>query len=225
MAIHEDDKYAYLNKISCETEVHLQVVTPTQAIRLKTRLIGVDPNMSVIVAMGNTNEWLAAKQYIREGQKVIVRLMSTDHPEANLVAFQSNIQKLMSLAGRWLVIDYPKEVQQLALREHRRLPVNIDATLIEPETKKVCSTGHLSDLSIQGGAFIGEPIKSQTKDKKYTLQVSVDGDEKSVAIVIKNTKPLHQSGSKVKQGFVIEEEIDNAKKFIGAVLSDSLANS
>ncbi|WP_413701562.1 flagellar brake domain-containing protein [Psychromonas sp. KJ10-10] len=225
MPDHEDDKYAYLNKISCETEVHLQVVTPTQAIRLKTRLIGVDPNMSVIVAMGNNNEWLAAKQYIREGQKVIVRLMSTDHPEANLIAFQSHIQKLMSVAGRWLLIDYPKEVQQLALREHRRLPVHIDASLIDPNTKSTCSSGHLSDLSIQGGAFIGEPIKSATKDKKYTLQVSVDGDEKSVPIVIKNTKSVVHSGSLVKQGFVIEEEIGKAKKFIGALLSNSLANS
>jgi hypothetical protein len=222
---HEDDKYAYLNKIACETEVHLQIVTPTQAIRLKTRLIGVDPNMSVIIAMLNNSEWLAAKQYIREGQKVIVRLMSTAQPDASLVAFQSNIQKLMSVAGRWLLLDYPKEVQQLALREHKRLPVHINSKLINPKTEKVCSVGHLNDISIHGGAFVGEPIKPTIKDKKYILEVFIEGDKKIVSIIIKNSKTVDQMGSLMKYGFVIEGEAESTKTFISTLLNDSLFNT
>tara|TARA_R110001583_G_scaffold42029_2_gene133613 strand:- start:16596 stop:17273 length:678 start_codon:yes stop_codon:yes gene_type:complete len=222
---HEDDKYTYLNRIACETEVHLQIVTPTQAIRLKTRLIGVDPNMSVIIAMPSTSEWLAAKQYIREGQKVIVRLMSTEHPDASLVAFQSNIQKLMSVAGRWLLLDYPKEVQQLALREHRRLPVHIRAKLLDPANEQVCSSGHLNDLSVHGGGFIGERLKPTLKDKKYILQVVIDGEKKSVPVVIKNSKNAAKSGELVKYGVVIEADKEISKTFVESLLSDSLFNS
>jgi hypothetical protein len=81
-------------------------------------------------------QWYSAKQYIKEEQKVIVRLMSTESPDASLVAFQSNIQKLMSVVGKWLLLDYPKQVQQLPFRQHRPLAVHIDAKLLLLETKK-----------------------------------------------------------------------------------------
>lgn len=214
-----EDKYSYLNKIACETEVHLQIITPTQPVRLKTRLIGVDPNMSVIVAMGSSGEWISAKQYVREGQKVIVRLMSTDHPDANLVAFQTQIQKIMSIAGRWLLLDYPKEVQQVPLRQHFRLPVHIEAKLLHPETKKTCSSGFLNDLSIQGGAFIGESIRQASLDKKYILQVMANGNKKSIVIEIKNTKKVEQD---IQYGLILVAEEQQSKEFVEPLLLDCL---
>ncbi|MCP4324316.1 MAG: flagellar brake protein [Psychromonas sp.] len=224
MTDNNEDKYSYLNKIACETEVHLQIVTPTQPVRLKTRLIGVDPNMSVIVAMGTCGDWISAKQYLREGQKVIVRLMSTEHPDANLVAFQSNIQKLMSIAGRWLVLDYPKEVQQLPLRQHMRLPVHIEAKLLDPETKKVCSSGFLIDLSIHGGAFIGEPVKQVSIDKRYFLQLLVAGEKKAIIILVKNSKKVDNNGMLVKYGLVMEAQDEQVKLFVEPLLIDCLFN-
>lgn len=55
--------------------------------------MGVDANMSVIVAMGNSGEWLTSKKYIGEGQKVIVRLMNSNQLDTNITHFQSHIQK------------------------------------------------------------------------------------------------------------------------------------
>ncbi|WP_028866514.1 flagellar brake domain-containing protein [Psychromonas hadalis] len=224
MSSKADEKYSYLNKIACETEVHLQIITPTQPVRLKTRLIGVDANMSVIVAMGSDGEWISAKQYIREGQKVIVRLISTDQPDANLIAFQTHIQKLMSIAGRWLVLDYPKAVQQLSLRQHLRVPVYIEAKLLHPETKKISSSGFLSDLSLHGGAFIGESIKQASLDKKYILQVLVEGEKKSIVITIKNRKRAGEKGSSVQYGLIIEADEKLSKQFVEPLLVSSLLN-
>jgi hypothetical protein len=219
-----DDKFSYLNKIACATEVHLQVITPTKPVRLKTRLIGVDPNMSVILAMGNSSEWLAAKQYVREGQKVIVRLMSTDHPSANLVAFQSHIQKLMSIAGRWLVLDYPKELQQVPLRKDQRLPIHIEAKLLHPDTKKVCSTGFLSDLSVHGCAFVGEPIKKASSTEKYLLEVSVSEQSKSIIVEIKNRKKVEMSNDSIQYGGVLEGEPAQIKSFVEPLLIEYIFN-
>ncbi|GLS89219.1 hypothetical protein GCM10007916_02860 [Psychromonas marina] len=213
-----ENKCSYLNKIACATEVHLQIITPTKPIRLKTRLIGVDPNMSVILSMGNNSEWLAAKQYIREGQKVIVRLMNTEQPNANIVAFQSNIQKLMSIAGRWLVLDYPKELQQVPLRKDQRLPIHIEAKLLDPETKKVCSAGFLSDLSIQGCAFIGEAITQASSSEKYLLQVPISDNIKSTIIVIKNRKKVDMQSGYMQYGGVLEGDEDTLKLFVEPLL-------
>ena len=101
--------------MACNTIVHLQILTPTKTIRLKTNLIGVDPNMSVILAIHHENDWYAAKNFIREGNGVIVRLINPNSPEASIVAFRTNIQKIMSIAGNWLVLDYPKELQKVWL--------------------------------------------------------------------------------------------------------------
>lgn len=219
-----DSKYSYLNKIACDTEVHLQIITPTKPVRLKTRLIGVDPNMSVILAMGNSHEWLSSKQYIREGQKVIVRLMSTEQPNANLVAFQSNIQKLMSIAGRWLVLDYPKELQQVPLRKDQRLPIHIDAQLLDPETKKIRSKGFLSDLSIHGCAFIGEPLQKISVSEKYLLQVSITDEVKSIVIVIKNSKKVDMQRSLRQYGGVLEGDEKKLKLFVEPLLISYVFN-
>lgn len=219
-----DTKCSYLNKIACDTEVHLQVITPTKPIRLKTRLIGVDPNMSVILAMGNNSEWLAAKQYIREGQKVIVRLMNTEQTNANIVAFQSHIQKLMSIAGRWLVLDYPKELQQVPLRKEQRLPIHIEAQLLDIDTKKICSNGFLSDLSIQGCAFIGEPIALISLSEKYLLQVPITDNVKSIIVNIKNSKKVDMHSGDMQYGGVLEGDEEKLKLFVEPLLIDYVFN-
>lgn len=219
-----DNKYHYLNKITCESEVYLQIITPIHRVRLKTRLIGVDPNMSVILAMGHNAEWIAAKQYIREGQKVIVRLVSSECPDANLVAFQSNIQKLMSIAGRWLLLDYPKEVQQVALRENQRLPMHIEASLLNIETKKISSTGFLSDLSVHGCAFIGYPIKNVSDSEKYILQVSIAGQIKTIVIDIKNRKRVEMTSSSMQYGGILQGDEKKLKQFVEPLLIDCFFN-
>jgi len=216
------NKYHYLNKITCESEVYLQIMAPTQPFRLKTRLIGVDPNMSVIVAMGNGPEWIAAKDYIREGQKVIVRLMSTDQPDANLVAFHSKVQKVMSIAGRWLLLDYPKEVQQVPLRQDKRLPIKVEASLLDTETKKIRSTGFLSDLSTHGCAFIGEPINKSLESAKYLLQASVEDELKTIIISVKNIKKVDLTSSAIQYGGILEGGSDEVKKFVEPLLLNSL---
>lgn len=219
-----DNKYSYLNKITCASEVHLQIITPTGALRLKTRLIGVDPNMSVIISMGNNTEWDAAKQYIREGQKVIVRLMSSEHPDPYLIAFKSNIQKLMSIAGRWILLDYPQIVQQVPLRHDQRLPIHIEATLINPETKKECASGFLSDLSIHGCAFVSEPIKNESLSEKYILQVLVADQIKSIVIEIKNRKKTDIKSHLVQYGGFLEGDEKQLKLFVEPLLIDCLFN-
>ncbi|MCG6202016.1 flagellar brake domain-containing protein [Psychromonas antarctica] len=220
------DEYAHLNKIACETEVYLQIITPVQAIRLKTRLIGVDPNMSIILAMGSDQEWLSAKESILEGKKLIVRLVNSEQPEAYIIAFQTQVQKLMSIAGRWLVLDYPKSIQRVALRLHSRLPTYIDAMILDQETKKACCKGVLTDISINGGAFIGGPISGQVIDKKFILQVSLANEEgaQKIPVIVKNSKILSGHNQLVQYGLNIASTTEKSKSFVEHLVLHSLFN-
>lgn len=220
------DEYAYLNRIPCATEVYLQIMTPTQSIRLKTHLIGVDPYMSVILANGSDHGWLAAKESIREGQKVIVRLVNGEQPDAHIIAFQTQVQKLMSIAGRWLLVDYPKTIQRVALRQHARLPTNIDALLLDPQTKKICRKGVLTDISINGGAFVGEPLQGDVIDKEFILKIKLASEEKGQTsiVIVKNCKKLGNHDSLVQYGLNIMGGEEIAKIFVEPLILYTLLN-
>jgi len=218
------DEEVYLNKIPCETEVYLQIITPTQRLRLKTRLIGVDPNMSVILAMGSDPEWLAAKEYIRDGQKVIIRLVNGEQSDAFILAFQSKIQKLMSIAGRWLVLDYPAGIQMVTLRQHSRLPIDTKASLLNLGSQKVVSTGVLTDISVDGGAFIGEKLSGKPIDRRYILEIKQEKSTEIIQVVVKNSKKLSNKNNLMQYGLNLESTKDVSKKFIEDLLLDYLFN-
>ncbi|MCG9738867.1 flagellar brake protein [Shewanella insulae] len=202
---------AYLNRINCNTEAQLQILTPLRPIRLKTRLIGIDPDNAIILALGQDKYWQAAQDYITQGQGVVVRLINSDDPEANILAFRSQIKTLLNNAGRWLVVNYPKELQSVALRQHCRIPVHLAASIHERQTEghstHVCSSGFLQDVSVKGGAYIGEEIEGATLDKGYRLQVKFEETPEtlSVPITLKNIQSPEPGRSQYQYGFTLDE--------------------
>ncbi|MCL1042571.1 flagellar brake domain-containing protein [Shewanella marisflavi] len=202
---------AYLNRINCNTEAQLQILTPLRPIRLRTRLIGIDPDNAIILALGQDKYWQAAQEYITQGQGVVVRLINSDDPEANILAFRSQIKTLLNHAGRWLVVKYPKTLQSVALRQHSRIPVNVPASIhehqAESESPLLCSSGFLQDISIKGGAYIGNEIEGGTLNKTYLLQVKLTQSEEtlSVPIILKNIQPPGVGRQQFQYGFTLDD--------------------
>lgn len=202
---------AYLNRINCNTEAQLQVLTPLRPIRLKTRLIGIDPDNAIILALGQDKYWQAAQDYITQGQGVVVRLINSDDPEANILAFRSQIKTLLNNAGRWLVVNYPKELQSVALRQHSRIPVHLAASIhertAEGHASHVCSSGYLQDVSVTGGAYMGEEIEGGSLNKGYLLEVKFEQTPEtlSVPIILKNIQPPEPGRSQYQYGFILDE--------------------
>ncbi len=202
---------AYLNRINCNTEAQLQILTPLRPIRLRTRLIGIDPDNAIILALGQDKYWQAAQEYITQGQGVVVRLINSDDPEANILAFRSQIKTLLNHAGRWLVVKYPKTLQSVALRQHSRIPVNVPASIheqqAESESPLLCSSGFLQDISIKGGAYIGNEIEGGTLNKTYLLQVKLTQSEEtlSVPIILKNIQPPGVGRQQFQYGFTVDD--------------------
>ncbi|ABO25448.1 flagellar brake domain-containing protein [Shewanella loihica] len=205
---------AYLNRINCNTEAQLQILTPLRPIRLKTRLIGIDPDNAIILALGQDKYWQAAQDYITQGQGVVVRLINSDDPEANILAFRSQIKTLLNNAGRWLVVKYPKVLQSVALRQHCRIPVNLAASIhertAESHSTHVCSSGFLQDISVKGGAYIGDEIEGGALNQGYRLQVKFGQslETLSVPILLKNIQPPGVGRSQYQYGFILDESQD-----------------
>ena len=217
---------AYLNRINCNTEAQLQILTPLRPIRLKTRLIGIDPDNAIILALGQDKYWQAAQEYVTQGQGVVIRLINSDDPEANILAFRSQIKTLLNHAGRWLVVKCPKTLQSVALRQHSRIPVNVVASIheqqVESESPLLCSSGFLQDISIKGGAYIGNEIEGGTLNKTYLLQVKLtqSAETLSVPIILKNIQSPGVGRQQFQYGFTLddahmeEDQQDFAQKVI-----------
>ncbi|MEZ9199790.1 PilZ domain-containing protein [Shewanella sp. 10N.286.54.B9] len=215
-----ENDFNALDNLTCSTEVHLQILTPTQAIRLRSKLIGVDSGRSIILAHGNDKAWAAATPFIRERQSVIMRVVNSDEQDANIVAFRSSIQKVISVVGRWLIIDYPKALQTVALRQHSRIPINVTASLICKTSNTVVSQGDLRDISIKGGAFVGEQIEGFELDSQYKLQVNLDEQNETIdtLVTLKNQQEAEGQVEQVQYGLILEAEHEEAEVMVQKVI-------
>lgn len=213
-----------LDSIPCNTDVQVQVLTATNPIRLKTSLIGVDPGYSIILAMKTDAEWLSIKKYLNEGQCIVVRLMSSNETKAQIVAFRSNIQKIITICGRWLVIDYPIQVQEVALRKHSRIPIQIQSSILSENSESLLSSGNLSDISIEGCGFLSEPITNCEIGQSYQLQIQFAPTQLSenVPILLKSITEI-DSGKK-KYGFAFNKEDKKITTFIQEILFHHLSS-
>ncbi|QSX40817.1 PilZ domain-containing protein [Shewanella cyperi] len=199
------DDFERFDSVPCNTEVYLQLLTPTQPIRLRTRLIGIHSRRAVLLEFGSDRHWLAAKPYIKEDRGVIVRLLNSDDPSGHVFAFRSTISRIMSAMYQWIVLDYPRDLEQLALRQHSRLQVNVPAQLQANDSTHKVSDGHICDISIGGGAFIGKDLGEDCVDKHYSLKFTDDRDGRSTVlpVTIKNQQFIDAENNLTHYGLVL----------------------
>ncbi|GIU29869.1 flagellar brake protein [Shewanella schlegeliana] len=214
--------FSTLDNLACNTEVHLQLLTPTKTIRLRSRLIGVDPGRAVILAHGNDKAWRGSSAFITDKQSVIIRVVNSDEQDASILAFRSNIHQIITVVGRWIVIRYPKELQTVSLRQHSRIPINICASLTTIDSDETISTGYLRDISIKGGAFVSEARGHFNVDSQYRLKMDFNGEEESISITIKNQQELDPSSRLAQYGFTLDADEEKSERLVQQIILQHL---
>ena len=221
MLVINNKKFEALNQVKCGEIVHLQIITATTPIRLKTYLIGIEPNMSVILALGNDATWEKALPYIKESKHVVVRLLTHSQKQSSIIAFRTTIQRMMTISGRWLILDYPKAIEAAKLRQHVRIPVDIEAMLIDCKTEIPLTTGTLIDISIYGCAFISNQKSPLKLNAVYCLSVQLKEDDKTVTfafeVTLKNIQTMSAEGT-TQYGLVFMAEDEEKQASIKTLL-------
>ncbi len=224
MARTTPDDFERFDTVPCNTEVYLQLLTPTQPIRLRTRLIGIHSRRAVILECGSDRHWQAAKSYLKEDRGVIVRLLNSDDPNGHVFAFRSSIMRIMSAMYHWIVLTYPKDLEQLALRQHSRLQVNVAARLKATDNTGRTSDGHICDISIGGGAFIGKDLGEDCVDKEYSLHFTDDRDGHNTVlpVIIKNQQFIDAEHNLTQYGLVLNCAQEDTEALVQRVLLSHL---
>ncbi|WP_026970309.1 PilZ domain-containing protein [Aliagarivorans marinus] len=197
--------------LPCNSEVQIQIPTATTPIRLRSRLVGIDPNMCILLSQGSDHNWKAAKELLREGQTVVIRVMNPLDPDGPIFAYRDAITKMMSVVGRWLVIGYPKQLQYISLREHARHPVQAQAKLIFSDSQ---SSVQLCDISLQGCAVITEHlVKAGVPDGQLQLQTH---DNKPIAIPVQfcNQNRTHPQSEQYQVGLKFSADDKQKIRFV-----------
>ncbi|MFT5235313.1 MAG: hypothetical protein ACI90A_000676 [Shewanella sp.] len=229
-------QFSYLDHMACSTDVNIQILTSSQVFRLHSRFIGVDPKNSIILELGQDKHWQKAKSFIVLGQELIVRIVKSDEPSANVLAFKSRIQRIETNLGSWLLLDYPTELQNVALRHQSRISINIDSEIIsasksdeegeQSDERKPLALGLLSDISIKGGAFVSSGLNTIICDKSYFLKViTYDLKNISIPITIKNVLPIEHDNEAFQYGFVFNFSQQKSEAIVQKIVMSHLLNN
>ncbi|WP_432453430.1 MULTISPECIES: PilZ domain-containing protein [unclassified Agarivorans] len=217
------DLLAEFNALPCQTEVHLQIPTATKPLRLRSRLIGIEPGMCLILSRGIDQQWEAAKEKIREGQSIVIRLVNQGDPNATIFAYRGNISKLMSSVGRWLVVDYPRRIQKISLRQHSRMPIALASTLLCQHQAQTSFHGVLKDLSLNGGGFVCEPIPLPLSSLPFKLQLNLDNNPSiSIDASICNQHLEQRTPERLHYGLTFNAKNAEKKNFVQMALLEMM---
>jgi len=102
--------------------------------------------------------------------------------------------------------------------------VNIPSQLSQNSSDKqqsACSIeGHLVDISIQGGGFIGTEKKDITPDDTCTLTLlgTADNEAIHVNIIIKNRQVFDARNNLIQYGFILDSDQNAAELFVQKII-------
>jgi len=122
-------------------------------VRTKLQLVGFDTGNYLLLKQPNPRIDGSYADVLFEGNPVIVRLV-LEGETGECIAFKTNIRAVSNIPFRLLYLDYPKQVENRALRAQKRvrthIPVDVTADNSQASTKKKLASGVIVDISSAG---------------------------------------------------------------------------
>ena len=165
----------------------LQINHPLK-VRLKLSLVGYEIGKYIILK--HPGDQSSYRDVLVEGNVVIVRYI-LEGTKGQCFAFRTTIRNITMIPEKFIILDYPKSIENRDLRLHQRYSTNIPASIIPDEKGGAAQgtqiDGVIADISPQGCSFSflseNSAIKVNQRDIFICIQSSVDGITKIPARV------------------------------------------
>jgi hypothetical protein len=155
---------------SLDIQVNHPVLT-----RIKVTLVGYEAGKYILLKYPNSKAG-SFKDVLVEGNVLIVRyLLEGDKGEC--VAFRSSIKHIIQYPERFLVIEYPKRVENRQLRLHQRVLTHLPAEIALPNDNlenDAKLSGLIVDISQQGCRFVFKSDNEKVNVKKTDIHVYIN---------------------------------------------------
>ena len=211
-----------LQQITVGSAIDLELQTPTSAIRLKAKLVGIDePHVLIIKPAADVN-WQHAKTFIQFGQPLIARLINeSDYCE--LIAFRSQFNLPVGSPRNWMTIDYPLKVQTVTLRKQRRLSVSLKAMLVWERGSRMMSVdAKIIDLSPSGCGLTAKLPEKLLEEQKVSLTIFHQASPiKDISCEVR-TCSKHAKEERYQMGLVFNGDDPKQQQLLTSLLLESV---
>jgi len=173
----------------------VQINHPVQ-VRLKVPLIGYELGKYIILKYPNVVSNAAYSDVLVEGNVVVVRYL-LEGDQGCCFAFRSTIRTVTHKPEKYLILSYPKKIENRQLRQHQRITTHLPAaiSLNDPEQSSIRINGIIGDLSLKGCGFTFKTDNENTKVNKRDVFLCIAHHDKEEILI-----PAKVCNSRNEQG-------------------------
>ena len=202
-------EYESMGKQAIPIQLGVQLLMQLRqlSVRVPSKLVGLEHGKYLIVSIPSLSV-TDIKAYFTHGKIVVARYIH----EGSALGFESVVMGMIIQPVRLVFLNYPKSIQDMNLRKHRRSDCYLPAEIVTDEDS---NSGFILDISRGGCSF---NCKSKTNidvdtlsvGKKLTLKLAVPGFDGKLEIgcIIRN---FRIDNANMIFGFQFDEIADEHK--------------
>lgn len=157
-------------------------------VRTKLQLVGFDTGRYLLLKQPNPRTDGSYTDVLYEGNPVIVRLV-LEGETGECIAFKTNIRAVSNIPFRLLYLDYPKQVENRALRAQKRvrthIPVDVSADSSKTDSKKKLASGVIVDISSAGCRILFKAAPNESGNVTHmNIKVSIGSSSQKDLLVL-----------------------------------------
>jgi len=170
----------------------LQINHPNK-VRLKLPLIGYEEGSYIILKYPRVSRDTDYKDVLVEGNVMVVRYI-IEGEKGECFAFRSTIKAVTKYPEKFIILDYPKKIENRQLRQHQRASTHLIASLAIDNTDSTETSvinGVIGDISEKGCGFTFRAENDKIKVNKREVFVCLmhpNGNEIKVLSKVCNSR-------------------------------------
>lgn len=198
----------------------LQINHPVQ-VRLKVNLIGYEQGKYIILKYPTSIKESNYQDVLVEGNVAVVRYL-LEGDKGCCFAFRSTIQNITKIPEKFLILEYPKKIENRQLRLHQRVTTHLPAAISLTDTNSGNRiNGIINDLSLKGCGFTFKTDNSSIKVNKANIVVCVAQPNKEEIIIPAKVCNSRNEHGRVSVGIQFCEGDKQVKELLEHLLIDN----
>lgn len=172
-AIKQENEIPDVFELLPGTMLDIQINYPVQ-VRFKLPLIGYELGKYILIKYPNVPKSVNYSDVLVEGNVAVVRYL-LEGDKGCCFAFRATIKSITQKPEKFLILNYPKSIENRQLRLHQRISTHLPAaiSLNEPTLSNVKINGIISDLSLKGCGFTFKAQSDSVKVNEREIYVCV----------------------------------------------------
>lgn len=165
-------------------DVEFSAATKT---RTKLQVVGFDTDNYLLLKQPNPRTEGSYTDVLYEGNPVIVRLV-LEGETGECLAFKTKIRAVSNIPFRLLYLEYPKQIENRALRAQRRvrthIPVDVTTDSSQAESKTKLASGVIVDISSAGCRIVFKPQSQAGNVTHMDIKINIGSGSQKAPLIL-----------------------------------------